>query len=110
MNNLCQDCVSHLNEEATHTDAYKLSVPGVEEALLELRGEFSTSFLNEALLKQALEKSRIRVAHREALHADTVRFDVVIVFILWLTVPFEGSLGPRDCTETNDACKSHVLE
>ncbi|KAF9474298.1 hypothetical protein BDN70DRAFT_884955 [Pholiota conissans] len=70
--NLSQECLTHLNEEATHTDAYVLPITGVEIALNALELEFSASFVNKDILGQAMEKTVTRIARREALHSDTV--------------------------------------
>lgn len=72
MNNLAQDCLGHLDEEATHTDAYALATPSVDAALDDLLTEFSSSFVNQDLLKLALKKSAVRVRNRETIYQDTV--------------------------------------
>ncbi|KAF8971500.1 armadillo-type protein [Flammula alnicola] len=90
VNNLSQDCVSHLNEEATHTDAYTLATPRVENALKDLEDEFSPSFVDQGLLETSMEKSTVRVAHREALYNAT------LIHIL------EGFIDPRTGVETRN--------
>lgn len=62
----------HLNEEATHIDAYVLETPRVDQALFNLESEFSTSFVDQDLLKKATEKSKARVIRRDAVYNDTV--------------------------------------
>ena len=69
---LAQDCVLHLNEEATHIDAYVLETPRVDQALCDLENEFSTSFVNRNFLKKATEKSAARVIRRGVVYNDTV--------------------------------------
>ena len=93
MNNLSQDCVTHLSEEATHTDAYTLAIPGVEQALNALRDEFSPSFVDQSFLARSKEKSLSRVASREALHANTVRFIFVSGEPISVEHCFKGPLG-----------------
>ncbi|KAH9487094.1 Proteasome activator complex subunit 4 [Psilocybe cubensis] len=69
---LSQDCVTHLNEEATHTDAYELDTPRLDDALRELERNFSSSFINHDLLNSALQKTQVRASKREILYIDTV--------------------------------------
>ena len=69
---LAQDCVVHLNEEATHTDAYALDAPRVDQALFNLESEFSSSFIDQKFLEKATEKSNVRVARRDVVYDDTV--------------------------------------
>ncbi|KAF5375146.1 hypothetical protein D9758_000062 [Tetrapyrgos nigripes] len=72
VNNLAQDCLTHLNEEVIHTDAYSLQTRRVEEALEELRSEFSSALIDQKLLEEALAKRPIRVEKRNALYHRTV--------------------------------------
>lgn len=72
MNSLGQDCLGHLDEEATYTDAYTLATPSVDAALDDLLSEFSSSFCDQDLLKLAQQKSAVRVRNREAIYQDTV--------------------------------------
>lgn len=75
--NLSQDCVAHLHEEAIHTDAYSLDTPTIEGALQELEVEFGPSFIDQVLLKEALAKTRVRVARRNEVYNETVRHPVI---------------------------------
>ncbi|KDR84826.1 hypothetical protein GALMADRAFT_233236 [Galerina marginata CBS 339.88] len=72
VNNLSQDCVSHLNEEATQTDAYTLPTLRLDQSLQDLEAEFSTTFPDQNLLQAAVQKSTVRVTKREAIYTDTV--------------------------------------
>lgn len=69
---LAQDCVVHLNEEATHTDCYALDTPRVDQALFSLESEFSSSFVDRTCLEKAAKKSAARVARRNVVYNDTV--------------------------------------
>lgn len=69
---LAQDCMIHLNEEATHIDAYVLETPQVDQALFDLESEFSASFVDRDFLKKATEKSEARVIRRDVVYNDTV--------------------------------------
>lgn len=73
VNSLAQDCVTHLNEEALHTDAYVLETPRVDEALVGLEVEFSSQLVPKSVLKEAMSKSEARVAKRGMTHNNTVR-------------------------------------
>ncbi|THV06075.1 hypothetical protein K435DRAFT_712109 [Dendrothele bispora CBS 962.96] len=72
VNNLAHDCLTHLNEEVIHTDAYSLHTLRVEEVLEDLRQEFSESFVDQRILDEALAKRPVRVANRNALYHKTV--------------------------------------
>ena len=63
----------YLSEEATHIDAYGLETPRVDQALFDLESEFSTSFVDQNILKKAIEKSKARVIGRDGVYNDTVR-------------------------------------
>lgn len=69
--NLGSDCLPHLTEEAVHTDADTQATPGIENALLALKEEFSSS-VNSDLLAEALRKAPIRAAKRKAAYDETV--------------------------------------
>lgn len=92
--NLSQECLTHLNEEATPTDAYVLPITGVENALKALEDEFSPSFVNQGILEQAVEKTAVRIARREALHRDTVRYLFILVQFAMLIFDLEGLIDP----------------
>ncbi|KAF8887975.1 hypothetical protein CPB84DRAFT_1684385 [Gymnopilus junonius] len=72
VSSVSQDCIGHLSEEATQTDAYILRTPRIEQALLDLQAEFSPSFIDGDLLRASLQKSAVRISRREAIYADTV--------------------------------------
>jgi proteasome activator subunit 4 len=72
VNSLAQDCLTHLNEEAVHTDAYTLNTTRVDEALLALETEFSSSFINPELQTKAITKAPLRAAKRSVIYNETV--------------------------------------
>ena len=72
MNSVAQDVLIHLNEEAVHTDAFTESVPGLEEALAELKKEFSANFLDQQILSEANHKIASRVTNRFKSYDQTV--------------------------------------
>ncbi|KAF9056661.1 hypothetical protein BJ165DRAFT_1362353 [Panaeolus papilionaceus] len=72
VSSLAQDCLSHLNEEAIHTDAYTLPTPRLDEALKSLRQEFSDTFIDDKLLAEAMKRSLIRMSRRESMYSDTI--------------------------------------
>ncbi|KAF9459432.1 hypothetical protein BDZ94DRAFT_1312356 [Collybia nuda] len=72
VNNLAQDCQTHLNEEAVHTDAYVLETPRVDEALHALESEFSADFISHSLLNEAMAKTDVRVVKRNTMYKETV--------------------------------------
>lgn len=69
---LAKDCMVHISEEVTYVDAYVLETPRVDQALFDLESEFSTSFVDQNLLKTAIEKSKARVIRRDVAYNDTV--------------------------------------
>jgi proteasome activator subunit 4 len=72
VNSLAQDCLTYLNEEAMHTDAYVLETPRVDEALIALELEFSSQLVSKSLLKEATSKSEVRVTKRSMAYDQTV--------------------------------------
>lgn len=109
MNNLGQDCLGHLDEEATHTDAYALATPSVDAALDDLLSEFSSSFIDRDLLKLALQKSAVRVRNRETIYQDTV-----CNFINHTIQPSndvsKDFIDSSTCLAADNTCKPHVVE
>jgi hypothetical protein len=69
--NLSTDCLTHLTEEAVHTDAYTQDTPGVKTALRDLQTEFSSA-INPVLLAEALQKAPIRATRRKHMYNQTV--------------------------------------
>lgn len=72
MNLVAQDVLLHLNEEAVHTDAFTEAVPRLDDALLQLEGEFSSNFIDRDILAEATQKVAPRVALREDSHVNMV--------------------------------------
>ena len=76
--NLSTDCLTHLTEEAVHTDAYTQDTPGVKTALRDLRTEFSA--VDPGLLAEVLQKAPIRATRRKHMYNQTVgKIDHVMV-------------------------------
>jgi proteasome activator subunit 4 len=71
--NLSTDCLTHLTEEAVHTDAYTQDTPSVKTALRDLKTEFSSSAVDPGLLAEALQKALIRATRRKNMYNRTVR-------------------------------------
>ncbi|KAG6889358.1 hypothetical protein C0995_001423 [Termitomyces sp. Mi166 len=74
VNTLSGDCLAHMPEEVVHTDAYLLATPGVEAALEDLIAEFSSTFVNQQLLKAAVDKSSMRISRRGEIYINTWRY------------------------------------
>ncbi|TFK76811.1 hypothetical protein BDN72DRAFT_829977 [Pluteus cervinus] len=72
VNSLAQDCLSNLNEESFHTDAYIMDTPRVDEALGDLEEEFSSTFVDHELLVMALDKASKRVRLRTSIYNGTI--------------------------------------
>ncbi|KAG7099513.1 hypothetical protein E1B28_001358 [Marasmius oreades] len=66
------ECNAHLGEDVSHTDAYSLRIPTVDQALDELMQEFSTSAVDLQLLKEAESKIPARIARRRNIYQETV--------------------------------------
>ncbi|KAF9270517.1 hypothetical protein L218DRAFT_889040 [Marasmius fiardii PR-910] len=66
------ECNAHLGEEISHTDAYSLRIPMVDQALDELIKEFSASAVDLELLKEAETKTPVRVEKRRSLYQETM--------------------------------------
>ncbi len=73
---LSQECLTHMVEEAVHTDGYTLQTPQIEQALKELAAEFSPSFVDQQLLIEACNKAPIRAKSRCSIHEKTVRIGI----------------------------------
>ncbi|KAE9410730.1 ARM repeat-containing protein [Gymnopus androsaceus JB14] len=73
VNNFALECLSQLHEDVLHTDAYSLqTTPAVDDALVSLQQEFSPTFISKSLLDDALSKTPIRVAKRNAMYEQTI--------------------------------------
>jgi proteasome activator subunit 4 len=70
--NLGTDCLTHLTEEAVHTDAYTQDTPRIKDALLDLEKEFSSSPIDPDLLTEALQKAPVRVDKRSYTYDRTI--------------------------------------
>ncbi|EEB92346.1 hypothetical protein MPER_09161, partial [Moniliophthora perniciosa FA553] len=68
-----QECYSHLLEDVVHTDAYTIQPTMIDYALQELQQVFSSSFVNQNLLQEAISKYPLRIEKRTALYHETVR-------------------------------------
>jgi hypothetical protein len=89
--NLGSDCLTHLTEEAVHTDAYTQDTPGIKKALLALEAEFSSSVVDPDLLANALQKAPTRIAKRKYRYDQTVpKIDCLAGFVP-LTFPCQIS-------------------
>ncbi|KAK7058314.1 Proteasome activator BLM10 [Paramarasmius palmivorus] len=73
VNTTAQECYNHLLEDVAHTDAYTLQIPALDHALQELQQAFSTSFIDQNLLQEAISKYPLRIEKRAALYHQTVQ-------------------------------------
>ena len=74
--NIAQDALVYLNEESCHTDAFTEPVPGVLQALAELKQEFPAHIVNQTVLQQAITKAGLRVSLKNQRYTETVRHAV----------------------------------
>ncbi|KAJ4476678.1 hypothetical protein J3R30DRAFT_3759946 [Lentinula aciculospora] len=72
VNSFAYECLMHLHEEVFHTDAYSLQTPTIDQALSHLQPEFSSAFIHEATLADALSKTSKRVSKRNATYEKTI--------------------------------------
>ncbi|KAJ2996608.1 hypothetical protein NUW54_g7221 [Trametes sanguinea] len=70
--NIAQDALVYLNEESCHTDAFTEPVPGVLQALAELKQEFPAHIVNHTVLQQAITKAGLRVSLKNQRYTETV--------------------------------------
>lgn len=70
---VAQDALVYLNEESAHTDAFTEDISNVLHALEELKPEFSSSMVDQAVLQTATVKSETRIALKNQRYAQTVR-------------------------------------
>jgi proteasome activator subunit 4 len=64
-----------LSDEAVHSEAYREDIPGVLAALDDLEGVFG--LVDDALLKEALEKMEARFTAETRKHEKNVRHTLV---------------------------------
>lgn len=69
---MAQDALVYLNEESCHTDAFTEEIPGVIQSLEDLKHEFSSAIVDDALLQAAAAKCPARVALKTQRYAETV--------------------------------------
>ncbi|KAJ7462735.1 armadillo-type protein [Mycena galericulata] len=61
---VASDCAAHMREEWAHTESYSLDVVRLDDALVSLETEFSSSFVDQKLVDEATAKSLVRAARR----------------------------------------------
>ncbi|KAF8898414.1 hypothetical protein BD779DRAFT_1607229 [Infundibulicybe gibba] len=98
VNNLAQDCLSHLKEESVNTDIYTLATPRVESALSELKQELSLSAIDQNLLAEVLDKGVVRIAKRGVVYHETWRY-------VQMASSFLSGLLRRDVAPSPDVAK-----
>lgn len=72
VNSLATDATALLSEEAVHTDAYEESIAGVESALQILTEEFKSGFVDQDILRQAIDRSSARGETKVRRHEEAV--------------------------------------
>ena len=77
VNALAKDSLLYLSEETIHTASYTLHTPRVLDAIRELETEFSPSFIDKRVLKEASAKRGIRVKKGGTIYGQTVRLACV---------------------------------
>ncbi|KAH9853059.1 ARM repeat-containing protein [Lenzites betulinus] len=70
--NVAQDALVYLNEESCHTDAFIEEIPGVLQALAELKHEFSGPIVDPRILREAISKTNARVTLKNDRYAQAV--------------------------------------
>ena len=86
-----------------HTDAYTLETPRVDDALVALEVEFSGQLVSKSLLKEAVSKSKVRVAKRSIAYNNTVRrcHTCLTRFILIVCADL---IDPGNCSQALNTC------
>ncbi|KAJ6574754.1 hypothetical protein B0H19DRAFT_932973 [Mycena capillaripes] len=69
---VASDCAGHLREESGHTEAYSLEAGRLEDALVSLETEFSSSGPDPKLLNEAAAKSLVRTSRRSEMYTTMV--------------------------------------
>ncbi|KAF5337321.1 hypothetical protein D9611_003207 [Ephemerocybe angulata] len=72
VNNISNDCLSYVHEDAFSTDSYKCDSSRVDEALKELASEFTPGFVDSNLASQFVAKSQIRRQDLEEVYQNTL--------------------------------------
>ncbi|KAJ7129977.1 hypothetical protein C8R43DRAFT_1025251 [Mycena crocata] len=69
---VASDCAAHMKEESAHTEAYSLEVVRLEEALVSLETEFSSTVIGRKLVDEAITKSLVRARLRSEAYNSMV--------------------------------------
>ncbi|EFI28574.1 hypothetical protein CC1G_13601 [Coprinopsis cinerea okayama7 len=72
VSSVASDTLSLVNEDHTHTAAYRLKTPRLDAAIADLRPEFSDSFPDQRLATVVLEKNKARVERRLQLSEEII--------------------------------------
>jgi proteasome activator subunit 4 len=103
VNALAKDCLVHLSEESVHTDAYSLATPRVRDALRDLATEFTPSFVDQAVLAEAVAKRGVRLEKRDVIYNQIVSpARVISALQIDLLLDF---INYRSCFEAPHTCK-----
>jgi proteasome activator subunit 4 len=108
VSNCASECLAHLSDEAVHSEAYREDIPGALAALDDLEGAFSDSLIDDALLKEALEKMEARFTAETRKHERNVRYSLAWTFCT-LSHSFVVGVGPRSRLKTIHACSSSTV-
>jgi hypothetical protein len=103
---VASDTLSLVNEDHTHTAAYRLKTPRLDAAIADLRPEFSDSFPDQRLATVVLEKNKARVERRLQLSEEIVgysRMSCCIVVLKFLILSDLRCLGGRE--EIDNTCE-----
>ena len=69
---VAQDALVYLSEESCHTDAFIEEIPGVLQALEDLKLEFPPTIVDQAILQASVTKCGARVALKNQRYTETV--------------------------------------
>ena len=72
INNVAQDSLSFMTEEALHTDAFTEETGGIDSALASLAEEFSSNLIDRDLLERALLKAPVRASYKKQRYNEDV--------------------------------------
>jgi hypothetical protein len=108
VSSVANDCMSLINENTMHSEAYTLETPRLDDALRDLENEFSEKLVDKELLDDALHKGKLRSERRNRIHHETVRFSGLLLptFMIFFPPCKLGYRYFRDSNKTHNPCES----
>ena len=102
VSSVAQDTLAFLTAEAVQSIAYTEDTPGVDQAVVDVATEFTSSMVEPQLLTRAIEKAKNLAAARRKQQEETVRY-LHRPSVAVLTRNLD-SKNIGDCDKTDHSC------